>query len=60
MLIELNNPSMTNKAVTLQVVAAVLGTLGFCLSSAHAWQSDNGDGTFTNPPLYQAVEKAMF
>ena len=39
---------MTNKAVTLQVVAAVLGTLGFSLSSAHAWPSDNGDGAFTN------------
>src|SRR5664280_1298806 len=25
----------------------LLGCLG-----AHAWQSDNGDGTFTNPPLY--------
>jgi len=21
-------------------------------ASAHAWQSDNGDGTFANPPLY--------
>lgn len=28
--------------------------LTFCLSSAsvYGWQSDNGDGTFTNPPLY--------
>ena len=22
------------------------------VSSAYGWQSDNGDGTFTNPPLY--------
>lgn len=26
--------------------------LGFCAMSVQAWQSDNGDGTFTNPPLY--------
>lgn len=39
---------MKSKATT----AAVLCTLGFCLSGAHAWQADNGDGTFTNPPLY--------
>jgi beta-xylosidase len=34
---------------------SILWALGFCLASgipAPAWQSDNGDGTFTNPPLY--------
>ena len=30
----------------------VLSALGFCAVKAHAWQSDNGGGTFTNPPLY--------
>ncbi len=33
----------------------ILLTLGLCVAgvvSAPAWQSDNGDGTFTNPPLY--------
>jgi beta-xylosidase len=34
---------------------SILWALGFCLASgipAPAWQSDNGDGTFTNPVLY--------
>jgi beta-xylosidase len=35
-----------------KVRAVVLGALAFCGVSAQAWQSDNGDGTFTNPPLY--------
>lgn len=26
--------------------AAVLRTLGFCITDAHAWQADNGDGVF--------------
>jgi len=30
-----------------------LGSAACLLAAAvHAWQSDNGDGTFTNPPLY--------
>jgi beta-xylosidase len=44
---------MTNKIVKFKVTtAATLCALGFCINSAHAWQSDNGNGTFTNPPLY--------
>lgn len=31
---------------------AVLCPLGFCIASALARQADNGNGTFTNPPLY--------
>jgi beta-xylosidase len=34
---------------------SILWALGLCLAGgfpALAWQSDNGDGTFTNPPLY--------
>lgn len=31
---------------------ALLCLLGLCAAGVHAWQSDNGDGTFTNPPLY--------
>jgi len=38
--------------VTKTVFAAAAGVFGLCITSAHAWQSDNGDGTFTNPPLY--------
>ncbi len=30
----------------------MVALLGFCLSSAEAWQADNGDGTFKNPVLY--------
>lgn len=29
-----------------------VSSLGFFAAIAHAWQPDNGDGTFTNPPLY--------
>ncbi|MGC9943774.1 MAG: glycoside hydrolase 43 family protein [Verrucomicrobiota bacterium] len=39
---------MKLKANIVVVVCALL----FCLADAFAWQSDNGDGTFTNPPLY--------
>jgi Glycosyl hydrolases family 43 len=39
--------SMAKRAVLLTIL---LGAAG--IFSAHAWQSDNGDGTFTNPPLY--------
>ncbi|BCU78097.1 glycoside hydrolase 43 family protein [Luteolibacter sp. LG18] len=35
----------------LPVLAAALCSAAASLP-AHAWQSDNGDGTFTNPPLY--------
>ena len=34
------------------IIAAMLWATGFPNPSAQAWQSDNGDGTFTNPPLY--------
>src|SRR6516225_11427136 len=34
------------------VLVAVPCVLGLRVPSALAWQSDNGDGTFTNPPLY--------
>lgn len=34
------------------VIAALLCALGFCIDSARAWQSDNGNGTFNNPVLY--------
>jgi beta-xylosidase len=30
----------------------VLGILGLCVPNARAWQSDYGDGTYRNPPLY--------
>jgi beta-xylosidase len=30
----------------------LLGALYCCQLTTQAWQSDNGDGTFTNPPLY--------
>ncbi len=33
-------------------LAAASSIAGFGLDRAQAWQSDNGDGTFTNPPLY--------
>ncbi len=39
-------------AASNKVWAATCWVFGFCLTSAPAWQSDNGDGTFTNPPLY--------
>ena len=39
---------MNSKAIA----AAILCTLGFCITSALAWQSDNGNGTFNNPVLY--------
>jgi hypothetical protein len=32
----------------IETTAAMLCTLGFCITSAPAWQSDNGEGTFTN------------
>jgi hypothetical protein len=38
--------------VTKTVFAAAASGFGLCITSAHAWQSDNGDGTFTNPALY--------
>ncbi len=37
---------------TVKVWAAMLSAFGFCAANVHAWQSDNGDGTFTNPPLF--------
>jgi beta-xylosidase len=44
---------MKNKIVKLRAISVViLCWLGFCIVNAHAWQSDNGDATFTNPPLY--------
>lgn len=39
---------MKLKAKSIMVLWAVL----YSLADALAWQSDNGDGTFTNPPLY--------
>jgi beta-xylosidase len=42
---------MKKKAFVSGLVTA-LCILGLCTQSARAWQSDNGDGTFTNPPLY--------
>lgn len=33
-------------------IAAIVLSCGFFPGVACAWQSDNGDGTFTNPPLY--------
>lgn len=42
---------MIDKTLNL-FAAALLGSLGFCSFNVNAWQSDNGDGTFTNPPLY--------
>jgi beta-xylosidase len=37
------------KATSLISLACMVGLMA---SSAVAWQSDDGDGTFTNPPLY--------
>lgn len=39
--------------VDFKVISVViLCILGLCVDTAPAWQSDNGDGTFTNPVLY--------
>jgi beta-xylosidase len=44
---------MRSKSVKLQIIlAAIFWVLGFWIDYAHAWQSDNNDGTFTNPVLY--------
>ena len=32
--------------------AAALCLLTLAPGASHAWQADNGDGTFTNPPLH--------
>jgi hypothetical protein len=32
--------------------AMLFSGLVFCVHNAHAWQSDNGDGTFGNPVFY--------
>ncbi|NLW83322.1 MAG: family 43 glycosylhydrolase [Phycisphaerae bacterium] len=34
------------------LIAGFLPVLGLCTNLAPAWQSDNGDGTYTNPVLY--------
>jgi len=36
----------------INLCAAAFCAFGVCATIAQAWQSDNGDGTFTNPPLY--------
>jgi beta-xylosidase len=36
----------------LSLVFTLTMAMGFCIGNAHAWQSDNGNETFTNPPLY--------
>ena len=33
-------------------ILLVFCLLGVFTNATHAWQSDNGDGTYTNPPLY--------
>lgn len=38
--------------MTFRAFATMVGTLSLGLCNTAAWQSDNGDGTFTNPPLY--------
>jgi beta-xylosidase len=38
--------------MTKAVFAALTDVFGLCITSAHARQSDNGDGRFANPPLY--------
>jgi len=44
---------MQNKIVKIHVITLVVFCmLGFCISSDYARQSDNGDGTYTNPVLY--------
>jgi endoglucanase len=44
---------MRNKSAKLYAISVViLCVLGFCIHDADAWQSDNGNGTFTNPVLY--------
>src|SRR5689334_14161976 len=43
---------MTNQAVILRLILAVAAAIGLWPGSVSARQSDNGDGTFTNPPLY--------
>ena len=40
------NPKMKTIPILMCCLLAVF------VSSAHGWQSDNGDGTFTNPVLY--------
>lgn len=34
------------------ILTNILSLLALCVGSAQAWQSDNSDGTFTNPVLY--------
>lgn len=35
-----------------QATGVIICIIGFLVANACAWQSDNGDGTFTNPVLY--------
>ena len=39
-------------AFLFSLIGAVVCALSFFRTAACAWQSDTGDGTFTNPPLY--------
>jgi beta-xylosidase len=42
-----------NNIVKIQAISVVfLCVLGFCINHGYAWQSDNDDGTFTNPVFY--------
>ena len=44
---------MKNKTTIFKIITiVVLFISGFYLNEAYARQSDNGDGTYTNPPLY--------
>jgi len=39
-------------ALAIVIRVTLLCAFGCCISGARACQSDNGNGTFTNPPLY--------
>jgi beta-xylosidase len=48
---------MKFKAINiLRIFPVALCALGFCTTAAHAWQSDNGNGTYSNPLFYEEFE----
>jgi beta-xylosidase len=44
---------MKHRATALTAATiALLCVLGFSMTGTRAWQSDKGDGSYVNPPLY--------
>jgi beta-xylosidase len=52
--IGLNNQSLIQKPTHMKEtgIITLCSALGLMATAVQAWQSDKGDGTFTNPPLY--------